>query len=251
MLLESEIPVPVTVSDFESADVFVYQPIYNMKYDNSAWHPKNLMKLLKPECKLIKLGYFKFDGFIPDTGYVPFWYKDDNIFIESVYGIDKKCMSMNDSSNMNEIKNIIDTMTISQEDILKHFETALVSFKRKDDDSDIKMYSYFMNNYKTTHLYYDQRHPTNIFIYEMFRQLLYLIDGEVLGLVDSDNVYTSEDTAIYAEGRPLLPQVVKCLELQGVPTHMKISRQIQKKYDVYEYYFIRLSESNLQMSIGK
>lgn len=123
-------------SIFQDADLFIYQPM------NQEWKSEkniNYVKtLLKPSCKSIKIAYYRFYGLYAD------------------YTEDKFCgkFIINKKYNYYSFYN--------------DFCNNLHKFMQLDENSDIKIYAYFINNYKKIKLFVDPRHPTPIFFYNIF-----------------------------------------------------------------------------------
>lgn len=121
---------------FQNADLFIYNPM------NKDWKSEkniNYVKtLLKPSCKCIKVAYYRFDGF-----YIDYKYETN---LKGVINNNYNYYNFHDD-----------------------FLNSLKKFKELDEKmSDIKMYQYFINNYKTTKLFVDSRHLSPIFFYNIF-----------------------------------------------------------------------------------
>ena len=100
------------------------------------------------------------------------------------YGLHNSFTNFN-TNDINDIINKIDSINISKDEFLSFFNTELNKFKIIDDNSDINMFQYFIDNYKTKHLVHDPFHPTNLFFYEMFRQIVLKLTKHELKYEDS------------------------------------------------------------------
>lgn len=120
---------------FKNADLFIYQPM-NQKW-NSEKSIDFVKTLLNPTCKLIKIAFYRFYGFYVD------YIKMDTKYI------------YNSNYNYNNFYN--DWIVNCNK--LKHLD---------DNESDIKIYDFFKNNYLKLKLFGDPRHPTPLLYYHIF-----------------------------------------------------------------------------------
>jgi hypothetical protein len=149
-----------------SADIFIFQP-FNKHHNNNPWCPTNLFTYLKNDCTKIKINYYRFSGFWKDNHYKPL------TLIDSVF----------DNNN----------------DIHKHFTAAINKLRDIDNNSDIKMKSFFMKEYKNNKLFHDCFHPTKYFIFEMFLQTLNILNIQInycSNYLQSLNEFTHKDIII-------------------------------------------------------
>jgi succinate dehydrogenase flavin-adding protein (antitoxin of CptAB toxin-antitoxin module) len=153
----------------EQADVFIFQP-FNKHHRNEQWHPTNLQKKLNTHCRIVKVNYYRFDGFWKESNYDPSHSEFDNDI-----------------------------------DIKYKFDNALSKLKKIDNNSDIKMYKFFVDNYKNHVLFHDCFHPTNYFVNEMFRQILNILKIKDIVLTSVEEM---DHNLIIISDR-----VKKCLEL--------------------------------------
>jgi hypothetical protein len=224
-------------------DIFIYQ-FFNNKFD-SEYDSTNIIKLLKSKCIVKKINYYRFSGFWYENTCNPFYeYEKWTFNKQSGYGIHKDFVNF-ESDNIVEITKKIDSIKISS-DFDKYFEEQLNNFKLLDNNSDVKMYDYFIQNYKKYHLFHDLYHPTNLFFYEMFRQLILSLFNNLLTTDDNKLLclLISEELTNWAT--PILPAIKTHLNL-NIPDRINVFRfKEQLLLNIYEYYYIRLSEDNFK-----
>lgn len=125
---------------FKNADLLIYQPMNN-KY-NSQKCISYILKIIKNNCKLIKVAFYRFNGFY--TNYIKKFDKERNI-------------------------KYINNVNYNYYNFTNDFKEACIKLKNLDDnESDIKIYDYFEKNYKSFKLFTDPRHPTPLFFYIIF-----------------------------------------------------------------------------------
>ena len=173
----------------EKCNVFVYIPFNQITLMNgecikeSDYSIANLKKYLKPNCITIRTGFYRFKGFWYDCIYKPYHeYKNYTFLDWKNYGIHNSFINFNGTKK--ELVDKINNLMIDKENFLTFFKEELEKFKKIDDTSDIKMYDFLINNYKTKHLFHDIVHPTNIFFYEMFRQIVFKLTNYELSIDD-------------------------------------------------------------------
>jgi hypothetical protein len=149
-----------------NGDVFMYQP-FNQNYTQSEYDISNLKKYLKQTCIILKINYYRFKGFWFESEYKPYNdYKTYKFLDIKYYGLHNSFIGFNGVKQ--DIIEKINSLIIDKERFDTYFREELDNFKKLDDNSDVKMYDYFIKNYTTKHLFHDVFHPTNLFFYEMF-----------------------------------------------------------------------------------
>ena len=198
---------------------------------------------------MIKLNYYRFSGFWHDTTFKPY---DINYFAERGFpfnpqqccGLHKDFENFKDISNKNAIIYKIHTLDIKKHEIINNFNAAIEKFKIIDDNSDVNMYDFFINNYKDKLLFHDPYHPSNIFFYEVFIQLVRKICNYELMSEDEEFIKSSAHIELYNWAMPILPIIKTHLELK-LPDVVNVFNPIKPlKMDIYDYYYIRLSPKN-------
>jgi len=226
-------------------DIFIYQP-FNKNFDYSEYDVKKILSLLSNNCLIIKINYYRFYGFWYNSSYKPYnQYGKYSFGNFDTYGIHNSFKDYN-SKNMKDIKLKINNIDISKDEIINHFNKKLQEFKYIDDNSDINMYNFFLENYKTKHLFHDPYHPTCIFFYEIFRELVFKLLNIKLPIEDEIFIYSNPKFDGTNHALPILPIIKKHLGM-NLPERIPVFYPQRKLYlSIYEYYFIRLSSQNLE-----
>lgn len=147
--------LPIKYSELlKSADYFIYQP-FNKHHKSNPWYPTNLLSYLNHSCIKIKVNYYRFRGF---------W------------------------NNPTYKSNLLDDKFNNISDIINNFNSALKKLMLIDNNSDIKMYDFFISNYKTTKMFHDCFHPTNYFITEMCNQIAKKINIDIKYISECDEL---------------------------------------------------------------
>lgn len=159
--------------------------------------PEQIRKIVKPTCKIIIIEYFRFNGFHP-LQYMThtnnlLWIYDDSF--------------KNTDSYEQYVNYLVDPEIITQ-----RFDQALVKLKYMDEMSDIKVYDFFVENYKQKLLFRDPNHVTDYFMKHIIKQLLPKLDLEV------DNKIVDGISELYVYGfkfryTPILNCVKETLSL--------------------------------------
>lgn len=245
--------MPGHLEKLSNCDYFFYQPFNNDNYEE--YNIKNVITYLKTSCKILRINYYRFKGFWLKDTFSPYNEIDGRSYFlnHEYYGIHKNFMECSDDNNNNNvdflhIRERINSIYINDEYILENFNTELEKFKMIDDNSDVKLYDFFMDNYKDKRLFYDVFHPTNLFFYEIFRQLLEKFDI-VIPKEDPLFLESLKNTEMAHWALPILPQIKKCLGLNfydGLYVFNKNENESLIKISMEEYYYVRLSIDNLE-----
>lgn len=229
----------------ENCHVFLYQP-FNRQHSYSEYDINELKKNLKPECIILKINYYRFKGFWFESEHKPYSSYNQYFFAADQlhFGIHNSFINFN--GNKNEIIEKINNIHIDEKKFLMHFNEELDNFKRIDDNSDVKMYEYFINNYKNINFFNDGFHPTNLFFYEIFRQIVFKLTGHELIIEDNEFVNLFNNIELTHWALPILPQIKKILNIT-TPNIINVFYGNEKKcMTIYDYYYIRLSPKNFQ-----
>jgi hypothetical protein len=232
-----------------NCDIFIYQP-FNKDYSESEYDITEIKKYLNNNTIIIKISFYRFRGFWYNSKYKPFNNHNNYKFSENqFYGIHDSFKNY-ESENKQDIIKKINNIDISIEELSKFFINEIIKLKNIDDNSDVDMFDYFIKNYKDKHLFHDTFHPTNIFFYEIFRQLILKLDNYELPIEDNNFMSSLNDIEMTHWASPILPIIKNILELKldeciyifHAPHHAD-----KKLYmNVYDYYYIRLSHNNFQ-----
>ena len=236
-------------SMLENSDIFIYQP-FNKQHSYSEYDISALKKYLKPDCIILKINYYRFKGFWFESEYKPYnSYKNYNFAPDAKYfGIHNSFFNF--YGNKEETIDRINNVYIDEEKFLKYFKEELDNFKKIDDNSDVRMYEYFINNYKNKHLFNDGFHPTNLFFYEIFRQIVFKLTGHELIIEDIEFINLFNNIELTHWSLPILPKVKKILDIK-TPDIIHVFYENKKCMSVYDYYYIRLSQTNFQNYLDK
>lgn len=229
----------------EKCDVFLYQP-FNKQHSYSEYDINELKKYFKPDCIILKINYYRFKGFWFESEYKPYnSYNDYNFAPDAKYfGIHNSFINFNGDKKKTIEK--INNIYIDEEKFLKYFREELENFKKIDDNSDVRMYEYFINNYENNNFFNDGFHPTNLFFYEIFRQILFKLTGHKLINEDIEFINLINNNELTHWSLPILPQIKKILNIKTPDIINIFYGNIKKSMSVYDYYYIRLSQENFK-----
>jgi hypothetical protein len=227
----------------KNCDIFIYQP-FNKNYEHSEYDIPKIKLYLKQETIILKVNFYRFNGFWYDSNYSPYDGNNGFAFNTSDNGSIHNSF-INFIGRKDEIKDKIDNLHIDINIILNNFNNELEKFNTLDENSDVKMYNYFINNYKKLYLFHDKYHPTNIFFYEIFIQLIFKLTEHQLPSNDFNFIKLLENYEMTHWATPVLPVIKKYLELT-IPEKIFIFFPNRLYMDIYDYYYIRLSQNNLK-----
>lgn len=230
-------------------DIFIYQPMNN-SYDYSEYNIDNIRKYLKNECKIMKVNYYRTRAFWYENTYIPYIQYGKYSF-HTTQGIFKDFINIKNKSDKKEVINFINNIQIDEKDLIKFFESELEKIKILDEKSDVKMYNFFKLNYNNNLLFFDPFHPTNIFLYEIFRQLVKQILNHELPVKDLDflNEPKIKDIEMTYWTIPILQSIKTILKLNYediIPCFHPQCHPKRLYMNTYDYYYIRLSPNNFK-----
>ena len=232
-----------------NCDIFIYQPM-NRNYDYSEYSIDHIRKYLKNECKIIRVNYYRTRAFWYECTYIPY-NKYRNYSFHTITGIFKDFINIKNKRDKKEVINFINNIQIDEKDLIKFFESELEKIKILDEKSDVKMYNFFKLNYNNNLLFFDPFHPTNIFFYEIFRQLVKQILNYELPAKDLDflNEPKIKDIEMTHWTIPILPLIKTILKLNYediIPCFHPQCHPKRLYMNTYDYYYIRLSPNNFK-----
>ena len=237
------------ISLLNNCDIFMYQPL-NQHYTTSEYDITNIKKYLNDNTIILKINYYRFKGFWYNSEYKPYDNYNNYKFLNmNYYGIHDSFINFN-TTNKNDIIDKINNIQISRDELLLFFDNELTKFKIIDDNSDVDMFEYFINNYKIKQLFHDPFHPTNLFFYEIFRQIIIKLDNYELKYEDYDFINLFNDIEMTHWALPILPVVKNILDIKlGEYIYVFYPPDYADKkiyMDIYDYYYIRLSHQNFK-----
>lgn len=236
----------------KNCDIFIYQPMNN-SYNYSEYDIKYILTYLNKKCLILRVNYYRFKGFWYNCNYIPYKNYNNYSFHELINsnGMFNDLKNLKNIYNKNDVVKFIDNIEINKHKIVEFFLDELEKIKLLDQYSDVKMYDFFKQNYKNKLLFYECYHPTNIFFYEIFRQLVFIISSKVL--LQHDNIFLQKENIKNVELThwtvPILPIVKTYLELNLENIVPCFNTKIHEKkiyMDVYDNYYIRLSPQNFK-----
>jgi hypothetical protein len=228
-----------------NCDIFMYQPL-NQHYTESEYNISNIKSYLKEDTIILKVNYYRFRGFWYNSEHKPYSNYNNYYFNDiPYYGLHNSFIDFN-STNKNDIIDKINNINITKEEIDIFFQNELSKFSILDNNSDVKMLDYFKNNYKNKLLFHDPFHHTNLFFYEIFRQIIFILDNYELEYEDFDFINSLNHIEMTNWSLPILPIIKLHLEL-NLNDYIFLFYSDQKIYiNIYDYYYIRLSHENFQ-----
>ena len=237
---------PSHITLLNNCDIFMYQPL-NQEYTESEYNIENIKTFLNKNTIILKINYYRFRGFWYNSECKPYnTYENYQFHTGNYYGIHDSFANFN-SVDIDVITDKIDNINISKDNLLLFFNTEVEKFKRIDDKSDVNMIEYFVDNYKTKHLFHDPFHPTNLFFYELFRKIVFKLTNHELKYEDYEFINTLDHIEMSHWALPILPIVKTHLELElNNNIYVFYPADIKLYINVYDYYYIRLSHANFQ-----
>lgn len=230
-----------------SCDIFIYQP-FNKHFDNTEYDIKNVKKLLKKNVVIYRINYYRFRGFWYNSEYKPYHsYKNYNFLNMDYYGIPNFFVGKN-NLEFDDVKKLINNFELNETDFNIFFNNCINNLEVIDKNSDVDMLTFFLNNYRKKKLFHDPFHPTNIFFYEIFRQIVSKIFEYELPIDDELFIMNLNNIEMVHWALPILPQIRKTLNLSY---EKKIgcgfgSKGVKMYLDIYQYIFIRLNINNFK-----
>ena len=129
---------------------------------------------------------------------------------------------INDGHTINEIiKNIMSDDFLNKDYIFTRMNYGLEILGRKEEETDIKVKQFIIDNYKNKLLFFTVNHPTNILLNEVLRQLLLKLGLKQVDILN-DPEYISNDKAL------IYPSVLR---------HLETTFEYIIHYDEYHEYF--------------
>jgi len=200
------------LNSFKTCDYIICSNIKNYEHLTV----NNLKKMMKPSCKIIVFEFFRFNGFYPLKD-IP---HNNNLWI-----IDDSFLK---SNNFDEYINYM-----IQPDIIKqNFNLSLKKLKNMSKNSDIKVYDFFISNYKTKLLYRDHWHMSHIFLLYIIKQILVLLDIKVESHI-VDNIPEHYEYGFKFRYRPILNCVKDVLNLRFIDDNINFFNKVISKKQFY------------------
>jgi hypothetical protein len=185
---------------FQKADILIIQPVSNYK----EFKLTNLIKVLKPDCLIIKVPFVRFEGFWPK---------------ESAKKLTKfDHAAVTDFPQLNSNDEIITYLSEDKTDtkyVKNVFELGLEKLKNIENNGDIEFFDFFMEHYKTIPLFRDQLHPTAIFYQHFAKQIAKIISKKKeVGFSNTKDGVHNNVAKEYGHYRPIKDVFAKTLGLE-------------------------------------
>jgi hypothetical protein len=250
--LQNERLSPHHLQLVSECDIFIYQPL-NKEYTKTEYDINNIKHYLKPTCTVFRINYYRFRGFWYESTVKPYHQHGIYKFLpnSSDIGLHNSFANFN-SSDKTEIRNKIDAIEIHENDFEVYFQKELSKFQELDHKSDVAMYDFFVNHYKTVPLFHDSFHPNARFFYEVFRQTVQKLFQ--IELAETDEEFIQQIFELTTWSQPILPVVKKLLNMNTEDKVRLFDGCYGSKIihvDIYDYYYIRLSPANLEEYLSK
>ena len=174
---------------------------------------KNIKKHKKSNCIVCVIEFIRFDGYF----YFPYTRE------HSLYVYDKST----DSKDFNSFINYY----ISDEEIKLNFENSLLKLEILNQDSDIKFYNFFIENYKKILLFRDNWHLTHDFTKYIIKQILLFLNIQTVISID-------EILLEYSHGHKFrVKPILNCIKnTLGLQFNTDIVNIFNKNISIKEYY---------------
>lgn len=233
----------------KTCDVFIYQPL-NQHYNDNEYDISYLKQFLREHVLIFKVNYYRFKGFWYESEHKPYNNYGSYKFLDwKYYGIHNSFAHF--QGNKADIILKIDKIEIPKEEFMSYFNEEVERLDNLDMKSDVKMLGFFLANYKKRQMFHDPFHPTNLFFYEIFRQIIFKIEGTLLDEYDDIFVNSLDQFELTHWSMPILPKIKSYLEIK-TPDRVRVffpklghgDRLLM--LDIYDYYYIRVSPDNFK-----
>ena len=217
----------------KNIDVFLHQDIQK---DNAYGYPfsdEYTLPQLKEDClriaipNLFGLGNIYFPQFYWNERNLHLNVDQNGMFPHGDKFIDRCVENAVDTDEI--IRLIEEGSPFTEEEILDNFHMYMNKIRERQNNWDISIYEFILQNYQTHQLFYNQGHPTNIVMAEIARQVLKKLG--ICGEPDTERTMDNHEEIIY-------PCVAKTLSLTWKQTELRKSRfakKINPKMDIREY----------------
>lgn len=202
------------VSGFDSRymskiSLFVYQIA---KLDNAFGENLStdlILPLLNENCIKVSVPFVYFNAYFPqyiknkrndDTrrgkGHVPYGDKLIQEYLENGYGIQKTAILLGKED------------LYTKEQVLENYEITIKELEKREEQCDVKILDYLVENYQNQYLFYSPSHPTNLCLIEVVNRVLEYIGMAKEELSVFEGVEENDSAEMY-----IYPSVKKNLGL--------------------------------------
>lgn len=138
--------------------------------------------------------------------------------------------ALEEGKSVEDIVRLLESACISEDEIIENFAEEVSKMQKREENWDIKISRFILENYKDVQIFYSCWHPTNIVIKEIVLQILMK-----LGITD-ENIETELKMDTHEE--PLLSCVRETLGIQWKKEHIRegsACKRINNKMTLEEY----------------
>ncbi len=206
------------LQQLQQADIFIFQPLHGHGRIDTDYIRANY---LKSSCRCISFPYIFFSGYFPD-------YVDDR---NNIRTISDKCPFGIYGYGHQKIIDFIalglaphHILELSERDDLfspgelyGNLERTLEILREKEKETDVKLSDFIKKNFRKYRLFHTVKHPTNVLLKELFKQLLPLL-GLRSKNIDSDPFFSREHLT-FETTDIIYPSVAKILNLHFTASH--------------------------------
>lgn len=196
---------------FRLCDVFIHQSIrLNNRYGKE-FASEYLVQLLKPDCEVIAIPnvYHLPVCFYPQYSPEPVLVgkNGDTIFFRDLIIDDGFAKGF----SQKKIKEIYEQEHLfSKEEICEEFNRFIEKVRRREQDWDIKISDFILENYKSNQLFFDPNHPTTVLLKEIAKKLL----ERLCGTIADDELGQMKVSRLDAFEMPVCPSVREAFDMQ-------------------------------------
>lgn len=184
---------------FENCDILIVQPVQN--YED--FKIENLRPILKPSCIIIRVPFFRFNGF---------WdVKDQRDLIRiSMAAV----MFFPNICDVSEVDAYLKGAELKPKDIIENFEKSITELRRMESQGDVEIVDFFLANYTSTPLFRDPYHPTSIVYQHLSHQIIQKIREVIPTIIVKPPLSQNGWKKEYGHFKPIVDTVASTLGIQ-------------------------------------
>lgn len=167
---------------FKECDVFIHQSIREKNRYGKEFSSSSVIKLLKPECKIIA---------IPNVYHLPtclfpqYTEETELRYKEQTYFFRDRIIDdyLTQGRRLDDIVKLYQKYEFNKEEIRKEYDIFIQKVKKREEEWDVKVAQFIEDNIDKAVLFYDPNHPTNFLIRHYVEGILdILLCGEPYSL---------------------------------------------------------------------
>lgn len=225
----------------ENCDLFIHQDIQANNEFGYELSDEYILPRLRKECvkitvpNLYGLGRGFFQQMVwNERNYALCGGRDTNGFFPYADIIIDRAVTQGKS--VEEILAIMQSQVFTAEEIQNNFELYMDKIKKREQNWDIPIYNFIVENYKKHKLFYDPGHPTNVVMKEITLGILKIIGIEEEALF-CDRKMNSLEVLVYDVVRETLEMEWEDNEVRKGKWAKKLRMRMTKEEYVKEYLF--------------